>query len=146
MVRIEPFGNHDVLELVRMWRASFEHGVGVRDPHPIEAQVDYFRAKLVPRYAIDVAMRDESIAGFMASDAESIASLHVRVEDLGKGIGSQLLEIAKGRSGGSLWLYTFARNAGARRFYEGRGFTAVRFGFEPEWQLEDVRYEWRAPR
>jgi len=34
------------------------------------------------------------------------------------------------------------RNAGARAFYERNGFRAVARGFEPKWQLEDVRYEW----
>jgi RimJ/RimL family protein N-acetyltransferase len=47
---------------------------------------------------------------------------------------------------GSLWLYTFARNERARRFYERNGFAAVAFGYEPFWQLEDVRYEWRRSR
>jgi RimJ/RimL family protein N-acetyltransferase len=46
-------------------------------------------------------------------------------------------------SAGSLWLYTFARNERARRFYERNGFVAVAFGYEPFWQLDDVRYEWR---
>ncbi len=45
--------------------------------------------------------------------------------------------------GGSLWLYTITRNERAQRFYEGRGFVAVALGFEPIWQLDDVRYEWR---
>ena len=54
------------------------------------------------------------------------------------------------RSSGSLWLYTFARNYGARAFYERNGFVAIAFGFEPKWQLRDVKYQWvgepRGPR
>jgi len=34
-------------ELVRLWRESFEFGVGVVDPHPIEDQREHFvRARL----------------------------------------------------------------------------------------------------
>ncbi len=35
-LRIEPFDPADALNLVHMWRASFEFGVGIKDPHPIE--------------------------------------------------------------------------------------------------------------
>ena len=38
----------------------------------------------------------------------------------------------------------FARNAGACAFYERNAFVAVAHGFEPTWQLADVRYEWTA--
>jgi RimJ/RimL family protein N-acetyltransferase len=53
-----------------------------------------------------------------------------------------LLDWAKHHSQGSLWLYTFARNAGARAFYERNGFVAIAHGFEPGWKLEDVKYQW----
>jgi hypothetical protein len=57
---------------------------------------------------------------------------------------SRLLEWAKHQSGGSLWLHTFERNAGARAFYERYGFTIVARGFEPTWKLDDLKYEWRS--
>jgi hypothetical protein len=53
-----------------------------------------------------------------------------------------LLSWAKSQSAGSLWLYTFARNEAARSFYERSGFVAIEHGFEPQWQLEDVKYSW----
>lgn len=59
-------------------------------------------------------------------------------------IGSRLLAWAKEQSAGSLWLYTFDRNAIARAFYEKHGFRIVARGFEPQWKLADVRYEWAA--
>ncbi len=34
-------------ELVRMWRESFEFGVGVVDPHPIEDQREHFTTSVV---------------------------------------------------------------------------------------------------
>jgi ribosomal protein S18 acetylase RimI-like enzyme len=91
---------------------------------------------------VRVAKEDESIVGFLASNHESIAQLYVRVQDIGRGIGTQLLRLAQSESSGSLWLFTFAQNARACRFYEHHGFVAVAHGFEPMWKLNDVKYQW----
>jgi GNAT superfamily N-acetyltransferase len=141
-LRIEDFQLRDTDPLVRMWRTSFEHGVGVIDPHPLEEQIDYLRSKVLPVYRARVAKEGESIVGFLASNPESIAQLFVRVQNIGQGIGSQLLRFAQSESSGSLWLFTFARNARACRFYEHHGFVAVAHGFEPAWKLDDVKYQW----
>jgi RimJ/RimL family protein N-acetyltransferase len=128
--------------LVRMWRRSFEHGVGIVDPHPFEAQIAYFESQVRPHHHVHIARLDGEMVGFLACNRDSVSQLHVHVAHLRRGIGARLLERAKQDSGGRLWLYTFARNHNARRFYESRGFAAVAFGFEPTWQMEDVRYEW----
>lgn len=141
-LRIEGFDSAMASELVAMWRRSFEFGVGIVDPHPIAEQVDFLLERLAPANTMRIATIDGRIAGFSASTPESVAALYVDVDHLGRGIGSGLLRLAKEDSRGSLWLYTFARNERARRFYERRGFVAVAQGFEPTWQLEDVRYEW----
>jgi ribosomal protein S18 acetylase RimI-like enzyme len=141
-VHIEDFASTDTGVLVRMWRASFEHGVGIVDPHSLEEQIDYLRTKVIPVHRVRVAKEDESIVGFLASNHESIAQLYVRVQDIGRGIGTQLLRLAQSESSGSLWLFTFAQNARACRFYEHHGFVAVAHGFEPMWKLNDVKYQW----
>jgi ribosomal protein S18 acetylase RimI-like enzyme len=87
---------------------------------------------------------DAQLVGFVASSTDSIAQLYVRVGFQRQGIGTRLLAWAKSQSSGSLWLHTFAQNQGARAFYERNGFVAVGYGFEPVWQLEDVKYRWRA--
>jgi ribosomal protein S18 acetylase RimI-like enzyme len=141
LVEYEPAWLH---ELVRMWRASFEGGVGIVDPHPLAEQEAHFQAEVVPRNAVRLALVEGRLAGFVAASRESIAQLHVRVGLQRRGIGARMLAWAKDQSGGSLWLYTFARNAGARAFYERHGFVAVAHGFEPFWQLADVKYVWTA--
>lgn len=145
MIRIADFDPADAAALVRMWRASFEHGVGITDPHPLEEQMAYLREKVMPDYRVRVAWRDKTIVGFLASNPESIGALYVRVENIGEGIGTRLLSLAKAESSGSLWLFAFARNARACRFYERRGFVALARGFEPVWQLPDVKYGWVRP-
>ncbi len=132
-------------ELVAMWRESFEAGVGVIDPHPIAEQRAYFLTEVLPRNDVRLAMLDGRLVGFVAASRASVAQLYVRVGFHRQGIGTTLLAWAMAQSAGSLWLYTFARNRVARAFYERHGFVDVAHGFEPHWQLDDVRYEWTAP-
>jgi GNAT superfamily N-acetyltransferase len=73
-----------------------------------------------------------------------VAQLYVRVGFHRRGIGTLMLDWAKAQSDGWLWLYTFQRNKGACAFYERSGFTVAARGFEPTWQLEDVKYHWAA--
>ena len=131
-------------DLVPMWRASFERGVGIIDPHPLADQRDYFLAQVLPRCDVRFALRGEELVGFVAANHESVAQLYVRVGCHRQGIGTRMLDWAKSRSTGSLWLYTFARNRVACAFYERQGFAVAARGFEPTWRLDDVRYVWRA--
>lgn len=138
-----PYQEGDAPELVRMWRASFEHGVGITDPHPIEDQLQYFLRDVVPHHAVRVVRDDGAIVAFLASTPESIAQLYVKVSHLGRGIGTRLVDQAKAESNGSLWLYTFARNLDARRFYERRGFVEVERESGNMFKIEAIRYVWR---
>jgi ribosomal protein S18 acetylase RimI-like enzyme len=133
-------------ELIPRWRASFEAGVGTRDPNPLDEQRAYFVERVLPNFDVRVALIDGDTAGFIAASRESIAQLYVWLGHQQRGIGSHLLDWAKEQSGGSLWLYTFAQNQRACAFYERHGFVAVVRGFEPAWKLADVRYEWSAHR
>ncbi len=129
-------------ELVLMWRASFEGGVGVADPHSIGEQEAYFLTEVLPNNEVRVAFSGGQLVGFVAATRDAVAQLYVRSGFQRLGVGSALLNWAKARSGGRLWLYTFAQNQGARAFYEKHGFVATERGFEPSWQLEDVKYCW----
>ena len=144
-IRIYDFNPEDSRAVVDMWRASFEFGVGIKDPHPIEDQAAYLEERILPLNRVRVAWEGSTIVGFLASSQESIAQLYVRVENIGQGIGTQFVNLAKAESSGSLWLYTFAQNTRGCRFYERHGFVEVDRGFEPTWQLPDVKYRWRAP-
>jgi ribosomal protein S18 acetylase RimI-like enzyme len=84
------------------------------------------------------------IVVFMASTPQSVVQLFVRVGEHGRGIGTRLLELAKAESQGSLWLYTFARNVAACRFYERHGFreTERERPAENMYRLEAIKYVW----
>ena len=141
---VAAFQPRQLDELIAMWRASFEAGVGIVDPHSVAEQRQYFLSTVLPHHEVRVALAGDQIVGFVAASAESVAQLHVRVGWHRQGIGTLLLDSAKQRSCGSLWLYTFARNQGARAFYERSGFVIEAEGFEPTWQLADIKYRWPA--
>jgi len=151
--RVRPFRvvPHDPAcadELVAMWRASFEHALGLLDPHPIEEQRTYLETQVLPGNSVLVVIEDRADGGparvvaFVAASDARIAQLYVAVDRQRRGIGEALLGWAKARSAGVLRLHTFERNAVARAFYERHGFRVVARGFEPEWRLPDVEYEW----
>lgn len=141
-IALSEFSDDWLQELIPMWRASFEDAVGIRDPHPLESQRKYFISEVLPRNSIRLAIEDGRLIGFVAASRESIAQLYVRIGFQHRGIGTQLLNWAKSQSAGTLWLFTFRRNLRACLFYEKHGFVAVAHGFEPFWQLEDVKYAW----
>ena len=97
---------------------------------------------MLPQNTVCLALCGPQLVGFVAASGESVAQLYVRVGEQRRGIGTTLLDWAKGRSDGSLWLYTFARNRGARAFYARSGFTEIAHGFEPMSQLDDVKLRW----
>src|SRR4029450_2072253 len=87
-------------EVVRLWRESFEFGVGVVDPHPIEDQRQAFISTVVPNNSVRVALLDNKLVGFIAATKDSITHLYVRVGHHHRGIGTQLLDWAKTQSSG----------------------------------------------
>ncbi|MBL8325697.1 MAG: GNAT family N-acetyltransferase [Rubrivivax sp.] len=146
-------------ELVHLWRASFEHGVRTVDTNPIENQLAFFRRELVPHHRVRVVLREPPaarghlagsaagpcIVAVMATTPDRVAQLYVRVGDIGLGIGARLLALAKAESAGSLWLYAFARNIAARRFYERHGFREAERESPGQnmYRLEAIKYHWR---
>jgi ribosomal protein S18 acetylase RimI-like enzyme len=132
----------NALDLVRMWRTSFEHGVGIKDLNPIADQVNFFVHEVVPRNVVSVVNEDGAIVAFLASQPASISHLYVRVQNIGQGIGTRLMALAKTESEGSLWLHTFTRNTHARRFYERHGFKEIGRESGNMYKIEAIKYMW----
>ena len=84
------------------------------------------------------------LIGFVAASRDSIAQLYVRIGYQRRGIGKLMLDWAKARSNGRLWLYTFARNKRACAFYERHGFkVTAEVTLSPDFTARPM---WRDPQ
>lgn len=144
LFHIISYSSQYAFPLVKMWRESFEQAIGVIDPHPLQEQLKYLQEVVVPNNQVQIVLDSatNNVIGFFAANENMIAQLYVHINYQGKGIGSQLIELAKQSSNGRLRLFTFKVNTKAQRFYEHHGFKIIGQGFEKEWQLEDLEYEW----
>ena len=70
-VELVDFVDAHTDELVRMWRQSFEHGVGIVDPHPLREQRRYFIEHVLPSQAVRVAMVDGAMVKVISSLGKS---------------------------------------------------------------------------
>jgi GNAT superfamily N-acetyltransferase len=100
---------------------------------------------LLPETETWVAELDGAVVAFCSLRDGWLDQLYVAPAYTGRGIGSQLIELAKQRQPAGLQLWTFQVNAGARRLYERHGFRAVEMtdGAGNEERQPDVRYAWR---
>jgi len=119
---------------------------GLRDPHTEAETRAWMRDTVFTRYSVRLAEAGADIVGFAARDGAWLMQLYVKPGWTRNGIGANLLRemLADAKLATPvLRLYTFARNDGARRFYERHGFTAVAFGDGSGNQEgePDVRYE-----
>ena len=99
---------------------------------------------VLPEDEVHVAERGGIVVGFAAIEGGRLEHLYVRPDQQGTGVGSRLLDEAKRSRPDGLDLWTFQRNAAARRFYEARGFVEIEStdGERNEEHEPDVRYEW----
>ncbi len=118
----------------------------LRDPHTEAETRAWMRDTVFTRYSVRLAEVDGEIVGFAARDGAWLMQLYVKPGWTGRSIGTNLLRIVLADAAFAtpvLRLYTFARNEGARRFYERHGFVAVAFGDGSGNQEgePDIRYE-----
>jgi GNAT superfamily N-acetyltransferase len=111
--------------------------------HTDQEAHDYFAKVVLPQRAVWVAEVDGAPVGLLVLHHDSIEHLYVDPEWTGRGLGSKLLELAKGESRDGLTLWTFQSNLRARRFYERHGFEAEdTTEGDNEEGAPDVRYRW----
>jgi GNAT superfamily N-acetyltransferase len=97
---------------------------------------------VIPRSEVWLAESDQ-LVGLLVLDDDWVDQLYVDPELTGRGIGTQLIELAKSRRPGGLRLWTFESNTGAQRFYERHEFRATdRTEGDNEEGAPDILYVW----
>jgi GNAT superfamily N-acetyltransferase len=131
-------------QAAKIHRAAFDERlpwlVGLHTPAEDHA---YFRDCVFVECEVWGAFGDE-LLGLIAFRDGWIDQLYVLPNRQRQGVGAALLQIAK-TTQSSLSLWTFQRNAPARRFYEKHGFAAGEEtdGSRNEEREPDVLYHWR---
>ena len=112
--------------------------------HTIEEHRWFIANVTLKECEVTVAEDESGIVAFLARRGEEIRLLYTRPDRIGMGAGTQLIEATKASGVGALELWCFQANQRARRFYEARGFHAIRFtdGAVNEERTPDVRYRW----
>ncbi|HEX6442094.1 MAG TPA: GNAT family N-acetyltransferase [Stellaceae bacterium] len=112
--------------------------------HDVDSYRWYVANRMLKEWTVTVAEDDSGIVAFLARQRGEVQQLYTRPERIGCGAGSMLIEAAQASDEAALELWCFQANARARRFYEARGFRAIRFtdGADNEERTPDVRYRW----
>ncbi len=118
-------------------------------PPTIHSDADvraWFGAHVVPDTELWVAeVPPGTLAGILVLDGDAVDQLYVEPALTGRGIGAELLALAKRRRPDGLSLWTFASNMRAQRFYARHGFAEVRRtdGSANEERTPDILLAWR---
>lgn len=135
----------DMDEVARLHRASFDAALPwLAGRHTPEEDRTYFRDHVYAECEVWGATEAGALLGFIAFRDGFIDQLYVLPQAQERGVGSALLGEAQSRFDRfSLW--TFQRNAPARRFYEARGFVLAEEtdGSRNEEKEPDALYMWK---
>jgi ribosomal protein S18 acetylase RimI-like enzyme len=113
--------------------------------HTEAETLSWIRDVVLPRQEVYVAVENGAVVGFVALDHDMVEQLYVGPAAQSRGVGTELLDLAKELRAQGFRLWVFQRNEGARRFYERRGLHLVELtdGATNEEREADALYEWR---
>ena len=134
----------DMDAAARVHRIAFDHALPwLAGLHTPDEDRWFYRERMFRECVLWGAFDGDSMIGLIAFHDDWIEQLYVLPDMQGRGLGSALLDVAK-RASDRLQLWTFQRNARARRFYEARGFAIVEQtdGSGNEEKEADARYLW----
>jgi GNAT superfamily N-acetyltransferase len=128
-----------------LWLRS-RHAAVPAIPPPVHADDDvrtFFTNVVLPTRDVWVADSDGALVAMMVLEGDWIDQLYVDPVMTGRGLGSELVDLAKTQRPEGLQLWAFQSNVRALRFYERQGFVATRTtDGDNEEGAPDVNYEW----
>jgi GNAT superfamily N-acetyltransferase len=134
----------DMDAAARVHRTAFDHALPtLAGLHTPEQDRWFFRERVFKTCEMWGAFDGDAMTGMLAFRDGWIDQLYVLPEAQGRGLGTALLQVAQ-NSTDRLKLWTFQRNAQARRFYDARGFALVQEtdGAQNEEKEPDALYLW----
>lgn len=146
------------LEVVKMWRRSFQQAMSLPDQNrrdDLNGQLDYLCSIDPTTIRIALDCSSSTIAGVMVLASGELDHLYIDTGYQGLGLGLRLLKEAKMLSPEGIELFTFQKNSRAQGFYKKHGFVEITRGFaelknnpwaSSEEELADIKYRWPASR
>lgn len=134
----------DVDPVAEVFSASFRLLTFLPMLHTLAEDRTFIANVIFKDCEVIVAEDSSGIVSFLARQREEVRLLYTRPDRIRRGAGTQLIEAAKKAAVNALELWCFQANARARRFYEARGFRAIRSsnGARNEEKTPDIRYRW----
>jgi GNAT superfamily N-acetyltransferase len=135
----------DAAAIAAVFSASFRLLTFLPSLHTPAEDRRFIEEVILAHYEVTLAEDASGIVSFLARGGEEVRLLYTRPDRVGTGAGTLLIEAAKASGVAALELWCFQANTRARRFYESRGFRAIRFtgGADNEERTPDVRYRWQ---
>lgn len=141
------FDAGSVAELyLRARRAAAAAGTIPMVVHDDDAVRAWVAELVVPKLECWISGSSEQpVVGMLVLDDDWIDQLYVDPDLTGRGIGVELIAVAKRQRPAGLRVVTFVSNTGAQRFYSRHGFREIRRtdGSSTEKHAPDIHYAWR---
>ncbi|MBR0720791.1 GNAT family N-acetyltransferase [Bradyrhizobium manausense] len=141
---LTPLALTDMGAAAQVHRIAFDRAMpSLAGLHTPDEDHWFYRERIFPTCRVWGRFDGDELCGIVAFREGWIEQLYVRPAAQGRGIGTELLNVAKDNSE-QLELWTFQRNTPARHFYEARGFRLVEGtdGARNEEKEPDARYVW----
>jgi len=113
-------------------------------PHSKPEWRDRWVSQIIPKHDIAVVEVDGEVLGFITvnPDTSELSQLFTRLAEQGRGVGTALINWAKNRLPGGIFLSTLQLNRHSRDFYEKHGFRETGASINELNGYPSVRYEW----
>jgi GNAT superfamily N-acetyltransferase len=144
-VLVRPATDTDGAAIADVYIASYGGLTFLPKLHSDDETRAWIRGVVLPMHEVWVAENDAGVVvGFAALSDDMLMWMYVHPDAQNRGAGSTLLGKVKQRRPSGFRLWTFQRNAGARRFYERHGCRLVELtdGSGNEECEPDALYAW----